>query len=296
MDSGLFAFFLPIALAIMMMGLGLELSIKDFLRVARYPKVIFIALFTQLIVLTSIAFLLCKLLELPPLLSVGLMLLAASPGGATANAFSYIYKGDVALNISITAINSVISCFTLPFIVSLSILHFLGENTEVNIPIEKITQTFLMIFIPVCIGMLIRNTLPNLAQSISKPMRVLTITLLTLIFLIAVVREQSNIISYFANVGIATCLLCFSGLFLGYVIPFLAGVPEKQARACTFEIGIHNTGIAITIALSVLGSTAIAIPAGVYSIFMYVLATLFGFILTRRGSYLIQDRNTEASH
>jgi len=296
MDSGLFAFFLPIALAIMMMGLGLELSIKDFLRVARYPKVIFIALFTQLIVLTSIAFLLCKLLELPPLLSVGLMLLAASPGGATANAFSYIYKGDVALNISITAINSVISCFTLPFIVSLSILHFLGENTEVNIPIEKITQTFLMIFIPVCIGMLIRNTLPNLAQSISKPMRVLTITLLTLIFLIAVVREQSNIISYFANVGIATCLLCFSGLFLGYVIPFLAGVPEKQARACTFEIGIHNTGIAITIALSVLGSTAIAIPAGVYSIFMYVLATLFGFILTRRGSYLIQARNTEASH
>ena len=296
MDSGLFAFFLPIALAIMMMGLGLELSIKDFLRVARYPKVIFIALFTQLIVLTSIAFLLCKLLELPPLLSVGLMLLAASPGGATANAFSYIYKGDVALNISITAINSLISCFTLPFIVSLSILHFLGENTEVNIPIEKITQTFLMIFIPVCIGMLIRNTLPNLAQAISKPMRVLTITLLTLIFLIAVVREQSNIISYFANVGIATCLLCFSGLFLGYVIPFLAGVPEKQARACTFEIGIHNTGIAITIALSVLGSTAIAIPAGVYSIFMYVLATLFGFILTRRGSYLIQDRNTEASH
>ena len=296
MDSGLFAFFLPIALAIMMMGLGLELSIKDFLRVARYPKVIFIALFTQLIVLTSIAFLLCKLLELPPLLSVGLMLLAASPGGATANAFSYIYKGDVALNISITAINSLISCFTLPFIVSLSILHFLGENTEVNIPIEKITQTFLMIFIPVCIGMLIRNTLPNLAQSISKPMRVLTITLLTLIFLIAVVREQSNIISYFANVGIATCLLCFSGLFLGYVIPFLAGVPEKQARACTFEIGIHNTGIAITIALSVLGSTAIAIPAGVYSIFMYVLATLFGFILTRRGSYLIQARNTEASH
>ncbi|MGE8654395.1 MAG: bile acid:sodium symporter family protein [Acinetobacter gandensis] len=296
MDSGLFAFFLPIALAIMMMGLGLELSIKDFLRVARYPKVIFIALFTQLIVLTSIAFLLCKLLELPPLLSVGLMLLAASPGGATANAFSYIYKGDVALNISITAINSLISCFTLPFIVSLSILHFLGENTEVNIPIEKITQTFLMIFIPVCIGMLIRNTLPNLAQAISKPMRLLTITLLTLIFLIAVVREQSNIISYFANVGIATCLLCFSGLFLGYVIPFLAGVPEKQARACTFEIGIHNTGIAITIALSVLGSTAIAIPAGVYTIFMYILATLFGFILTRRGSYLIQARNTEASH
>lgn len=296
MDSGLFAFFLPIALAIMMMGLGLELSIKDFLRVGRYPKVIFIALFTQLILLTGIAFVLCILLELPPLLSVGLMLLAASPGGPTANLFSYIYKGDVALNITLTAINSVISCFTLPFIVNLSILYFLGESTEIGMPIEKITHVFLIIFIPVCLGMLIRNSLPTFAYKFNKPMRMLSIFLLTLIFLVAVLREQSNIITYFASVGIATCLFCFSGLFLGYLIPHLARIPEKQARACTFEIGIHNTSIALTIALSVLESTTIAIPAGVYSIFMYFLATLFGFILTRRGSHLIQKRNPEATH
>ncbi|WP_180117632.1 bile acid:sodium symporter family protein [Acinetobacter sp. YH12096] len=292
MDSGLFAFFLPIALAIMMMGLGLELSVKDFLRVGRYPKVIFIALFTQLILLTSIAFFLCKLLELPPLLSVGLMLLAASPGGPTANLFSYLYKGDVALNISLTAINSVVSCFTLPFIVNLSILHFVGESTSIGMPIDKITHVFLIILIPVCFGMFIRNSLPTIAYHINKPMRMLSIFLLILIFTLAVLREQSNIITYFASVGIATCLLCFSGLFLGYLIPFLAGVPEKQARACTFEIGIHNTSIALTIALSVLENTTVAIPAGVYSIFMYLLATLFGFILTRRGSHLIQQVKT----
>ncbi|WP_180021696.1 MULTISPECIES: bile acid:sodium symporter family protein [unclassified Acinetobacter] len=292
MDSGLFAFFLPIALAIMMMGLGLELSAKDFLRVGRYPKVIFIALFTQLILLTSIAFFLCKLLELPPLLSVGLMLLAASPGGPTANLFSYLYKGDVALNISLTAINSVVSCFTLPFIVNLSILHFVGESTSIGMPIDKITHVFLIILIPVCFGMFIRNSLPTIAYHINKPMRMLSIFLLILIFTLAVLREQSNIITYFASVGIATCLLCFSGLFLGYLIPFLAGVPEKQARACTFEIGIHNTSIALTIALSVLENTTVAIPAGVYSIFMYLLATLFGFILTRRGSHLIQQVKT----
>ncbi|WP_180160316.1 MULTISPECIES: bile acid:sodium symporter family protein [unclassified Acinetobacter] len=292
MDSGLFAFFLPIALAIMMMGLGLELSVKDFLRVGRYPKVIFIALFTQLILLTSIAFFLCKLLELPPLLAVGLMLLAASPGGPTANLFSYLYKGDVALNISLTAINSVVSCFTLPFIVNLSILHFVGESTSIGMPIDKITHVFLIILIPVCFGMFIRNSLPTIAYHINKPMRMLSIFLLILIFTLAVLREQSNIITYFASVGIATCLLCFSGLFLGYLIPFLAGVPEKQARACTFEIGIHNTSIALTIALSVLENTTVAIPAGVYSIFMYLLATLFGFILTRRGSHLIQQVKT----
>ncbi|QOW49940.1 bile acid:sodium symporter family protein [Acinetobacter sp. YH12138] len=292
MDSGLFAFFLPIALAIMMMGLGLELSVKDFLRVGRYPKVIFIALFTQLILLTSIAFFLCKLLELPPLLAVGLMLLAASPGGPTANLFSYLYKGDIALNISLTAINSVVSCFTLPFIVNLSILHFVGESTSIGMPIDKITHVFLIILIPVCFGMFIRNSFPTIAYHINKPMRMLSIFLLILIFTLAVLREQSNIITYFASVGIATCLLCFSGLFLGYLIPFLSGVPEKQARACTFEIGIHNTSIALTIALSVLENTTVAIPAGVYSIFMYLLATLFGFILTRRGSHLIQQVKT----
>ena len=296
MDSGLFAFFLPIALAIMMMGLGLELSVKDFLRIGRYPKAIFIALFTQLILLTGIAFLLCILLELPPLLAVGLMLLAASPGGPTANLFSYIYKGDVALNITLTAINSVISCFTLPFIVNLSILYFLGENTKIGMPIEKITHVFLIIFIPVCLGMLVRNSLPTLAQHVNKPMRILSVSLLSLIFLVAVLREQSNIITYFVSVGIATCLFCFSGLFLGYLMPHLARIPEKQARACTFEIGIHNTSIALTIALSVLESTTIAIPAAVYSIFMYLLAGLFGFILTRRGSHFTQQQNTEITH
>ncbi|MEE1122105.1 MAG: bile acid:sodium symporter family protein, partial [Acinetobacter pseudolwoffii] len=121
MDSGFFNFFLPITLAIMMMGLGLELKIKDFLRLSRYPKVIFIALFTQLVLLTSIAFFICLILDLAPLLAVGLMLLAASPGGPTANLFSYLYKGDVALNITLTAINTIISIFTLPFIINLSL-------------------------------------------------------------------------------------------------------------------------------------------------------------------------------
>ncbi|MGE8562155.1 MAG: bile acid:sodium symporter family protein, partial [Acinetobacter sp.] len=124
MDAGIITILLPLALAIIMIGLGMELTPKDFSRVTKEPKAVLIALFCQLVILVSIAFIICKVLALPPLLAVGLMLLAASPGGSTANLFSYLFKGDIALNITLTAINSVIAAFTLPFIVNFSIQHF----------------------------------------------------------------------------------------------------------------------------------------------------------------------------
>ncbi len=293
MDSGLFAFFLPVTLALMMMGLGLELSIKDFMRVGRYPKVIFLALFTQLIFLVLIAFLICKVLNLHPLLSIGLMLLAASPGGPTANLFSYIFKGDVALNITLTALNSVICTFTLPFIVNLSILHFLGDNTAIGMPIEKIVQVFFIIFIPVCMGMFIRSVIPGLACQLNRPMRLTSIFFLTGIFIYALYREKENVMLYFSDVGVATAIFCFTSLFTGYLVPHLARIPERQARACTFEIGIHNTAITLTIALSVLSNTTIAIPAGVYTIIMYFFALLFGLILMRKSKAPYDQRLDE---
>lgn len=293
MDSGLFTFFLPMALAIMMTGLGLELRVKDFLRVQRHPKVIFLALFTQLIILVLIAFLICILLKLPPLLAVGLMLLAASPGGPTANLISYLFKGDVALNLTLTAINSLICTFTLPFIVNLSIHYFLGEHPKIGMPTEKITQVFLIVFIPVCLGMFIRSIAPNIALRLNRPMRFFSVMFLFLIFFYALYRERLNIVEYFVDIGLATALFCFISLLVGYLIPHLAGVSDRQARACTFEIGIHNTSVAMTIALSVLSSTTIALPAGIYSIFMYVFAFIFGYILTRRP-VLLKEENSKA--
>lgn len=144
MDSGFFSLFLPITLAITMMGLGLQLTVMDFLHVSRYPKVIFIVLFSQLVILTGLTFLICLVLDLPPLLAVGMMLLAASPGGATANLLSYLYKGDVALNITLTAINTIISIFTLPFIMNLSLYYFIGHDTGIGLPLEKMAQVFLI--------------------------------------------------------------------------------------------------------------------------------------------------------
>ena len=148
MNMGIITVLLPLALAIIMIGLGLELTLNDFKRVSKHPKAVLIALFCQLVILVGVAFLLCKVLSLPPLLAVGLMLLAASPGGSTANLFSYLFKGDIALNISLTAINSVVAAITLPLIMNFSILHFMQESQQITLPLSKIVQVFAIIIVP----------------------------------------------------------------------------------------------------------------------------------------------------
>ncbi|WP_151980306.1 bile acid:sodium symporter family protein [Acinetobacter guerrae] len=284
MDSGIITIFLPIALAIIMAGLGLELRPQDFSRVAKHPKAVFLALFCQLVILVGIAFAICKLFSLPPLLAVGVMLLAASPGGPTANLFSYLYKGDIALNITLTAINSVIAAFTLPFIVNLAIQHFIKDGQELGLQFSKVIQVFIIIIVPVCLGMLIRYFSPNIADKLHKPVRTFAVIFLILIIIGAVAKERNNILQYITQVGLATSLFCIVSLLIGYFVPRLFGINRPQARACAFEIGIHNSTLAMTIALTILASTTIAMPAAVYSIFMYVFAAIFGTLLNRYDS------------
>ncbi|ENU26442.1 bile acid:sodium symporter family protein [Acinetobacter modestus] len=281
MDSGLITIFLPIALAIVMAGMGLELTLKDFARVSKHPKAVLIALFCQLILLVGIAFLICKILALPPLLAVGLMLLAASPGGTTANLFSYLYKGDIALNITLTAINAIVAAVFLPFIVNFSILHFMNEGQQVGLQFTKVLQVFLIILVPVCIGMLIRHYAPHLAEKLNRPVRIFAVVFLLIIILGAIIKERSNLVDYIGQIGLATALFCAISLMVGYFVPRILGINSYQARACAFEIGIHNSTLSMTIALTVMASTTIAMPAAVYSIFMYIFATIFGTLITR---------------
>lgn len=281
MDSGLITIFLPIALAIVMAGMGLELTLKDFARVSKHPKAVLIALFCQLILLVGIAFLICKILALPPLLAVGLMLLATSPGGTTANLFSYLYKGDIALNITLTAINAIVAAVFLPFIVNFSILHFMNESQQVGLQFTKVLQVFLIILVPVCIGMLIRHYTPHLAEKLNRPVRIFAVVFLLIIILGAIIKERSNLVDYIGQIGLATALFCAISLMVGYFVPRILGINSYQARACAFEIGIHNSTLAMTIALTIMASTTIAMPAAVYSIFMYIFATIFGTLITR---------------
>lgn len=283
MDSGLITLFLPIALAIVMAGMGLELTLKDFARVTKHPKAVIIALFCQLVLLVGLAFLICKILALPPLLAVGLMLLAASPGGSTANLFSYLYKGDIALNISLTALNALVAALFLPFIVNFAILHFMNEGQHVGLQFSKILQVFLIILVPVAIGMLVRHFAPHLAEKLNRPVRIFAIVFLLIIIAGAIFNERHNLVEYLGQIGFATALFCAISLAVGYFVPRFFGISSYQARACAFEIGIHNSTLAMTIALTIMASTTIAMPAAVYSIFMYIFATIFGILITRFG-------------
>ncbi|MDM1272094.1 bile acid:sodium symporter family protein [Acinetobacter indicus] len=281
MDSGIITVMLPLALAIIMVGLGLELTPKDFARVTKHPKAVLVALFCQLVLLVGIAFLLCKILVLPPLLAVGMMLLAASPGGSTANLFSYLFKGDLALNITLTAINSVIAALTLPIIVNFAIAHFLQADQSIGLQFSKILQVFGIIIVPVIIGMLIRHYAPRLTEKLNKPLRIFAVIFLILIIIGAIVQERHNILNYIGDIGLATALFCISSLVIGYFVPRLFGINSAQARASAFEIGIHNSTLAMTIALTVMASSTVAMPAAVYSIFMYIFAAIFGMLLNR---------------
>lgn len=281
MNQQLIGVLLPLCLAIVMAGLGLELTIRDFLRVKDNPKAIVIALFCQLVVLVGVAFVICKLFSLPPLLAVGMMMLAASPGGATANLFSYLYKGDVALNITLTAVNAIIAAVTFPLIVNAAILHFGGAGQQVGLQFGKAIQVFAIILLPVFIGMIIRHHRPQLAHRLQSAVRRFAVIFLLLIILGAVLAERHNLLNYAQDVGLAVTVFCAMSLLVGYFVPKWLGIKEREARACAFEIGIHNSTLAMTVALTILGSTMMAIPAAMYSIAMYVLGVVFGTMLNR---------------
>ncbi len=281
MDTGLITLALPIALAIIMMGIGLELSLQDFKRVVKYPKAVFIALFCQLVILTAVAFIITQVLHLPPLLAIGMMLLAASPGGSTANLYSYLFKGDVALNISLTALNSIIAVVSLPFIVNLASQYFMPGSEQLSLQFSKIIQVFALVILPVGIGMIIRHFAPLFAKRMNKPVRIFSVIILVLVIIGALLKEKSHILDYIQDVGLATAIFCVASLSIGYMVPRLFNTPVAQARASAFEIGIHNSTLAMTIALSIMANTTVAVPAAVYSIFMFIFGAIFGFIITR---------------
>lgn len=281
MDSALLTVGLPIALAVIMFGLGLSLTPDDFRRVARTPKAVIVALSCQIILLPLVAFALVHLFDLPPLLAVGFMILAASPGGTTANLYSHLFRGDVALNISLTAINSLLAIITLPLITNLALGYFDGADDGVGLQIGKLVQVFAIVLIPVAVGMLVRDRAPDFAARMDKPVRIASAVLLVIVVIGAIAGERENILDYLAEVGIIATLFCALSLTVGYAVPRLLGLGEPQAIASSFEIGIHNSTLAIAMAVTVLESTEMAVPAAVYGVVMFFVAAAFGLLITR---------------
>jgi BASS family bile acid:Na+ symporter len=275
---------LPLALGIIMFGLGLSLTLSDFARVLRYPRAVFVGLAVQTVVLVGVAYGITQVFALPVALAIGMMLLAASPGGATANIFSHLADGDVALNITLTAVNSVLALFWLPFVLNWSLEHFLGAGQYVPPPTQKIVEVAAIILLPVTIGMLVRTYAPRISQLAEKPVRIGSVIVLLALIAVAFAGSGDMLAAHIGTIGLACVAFNVISMTAGYVVPRMARLPQRQATAISMEIGVHNTALAIFVALNVLEQDVMAVPAAVYSLVMFATAGLATWWLRRAAT------------
>lgn len=280
-DNILVTAFLPVALAVVMAGLGLHLTVADFRRVAATPRATVLALAVQLLLLPPVAFALAWVTGLPGELALGLILLAASPGGVTANLFSHLARGDVALNVSLTAVNSLLALVTLPLWTALAMQVFLGAEGAVPPPTRKIVEVAVLVIVPVLLGMGLRAWRPALADAAERPVRLLSSVVLALLIGLAIVSEWDMLVTYAPVVGLACLAFNLISLGAGYSLSRVARLGRPQATAIAFEIGIHNGTLAIFIALEVLQRAGASIAPAVYSVTMYLSAGCFAWWLLR---------------
>ncbi len=272
-----------ICLGLMMFGLGLSLTLADFVRLKAHPKAVVIALSLQLIILPLACYALIVFFNLTPIYAVGLMLLAASPGGISANLFSHLFGGNLAMNISLTAINTVLSIITLPLIANLAIEIFAKTGQIVPLQMSKVVEVIVLILIPVSIGMLARVKAPGFAARMDKPMKIFSALLLLTLMGLTLMREWNALLQYFSHLGPAVLIFNLVSLFAGFYVSRLYGLDKPMATAISYEIGIHNAALAMYIGMKVLNNPGLALPSAIYSASMLIVGAIFGFLVLGRG-------------
>ncbi len=275
--------FLPLALAVIMFGMGLSLRFGDFKRILIYPKAVAIGLFNQIILLPLVAFGLIKVFGLQTELAVGLMILAACPGGATSNLITHLAKGDSALSITLTAFSSLITVLTIPFIVNFAILYFIpdGEAQQLNVFGTVISVIFITI-IPVAIGMMVLKKAPQLAKKWDAPFRKISAIFFVLVVLAAIIKERENLVSHFVEAGPVALALNLATLGLGYFAGKILGLSKKQSTTIAIESGIQNGTLGITVAATLLVNSTMVIPSVIYGLLMFGTAALIIFFGNRK--------------
>ncbi len=274
---------LPVSLFIIMFGMGLSLRLADFYRVLKQPKAAMIGICAQMLVLPVIAFVIAVLYKLPAELAVGLMIIAFAPGGATSNMFSNLAKGDVALSISLTAVVSVITPFTIPLLTYLSMEYFLGDAQAFELPLLKtILQLLVITVIPVAIGMFIFSKWQTVANKMEPTIRVFSVLFLLLIVIAIIVKNKAQMLDFFVQTGTATLTLNLLVLVLGYGLAKLFRLEKAQAVAISFEVGIQNGTLALMVAGTLIGNSTMMIPAVTYSILMFCTGFGFGRLVNNR--------------
>jgi BASS family bile acid:Na+ symporter len=286
-SSSLTAVFLPLALFIIMLGMGLGLTPDDFKRILVEPKAVILGLVAQLIMLPMVGFMLAAIFPLTPELAVGLVILAACPGGPTSNLITYLAKGNVALSITLTALSSLITVVTIPLLVNLAMQTFLGAATPLRLPfLTTVLQIAVITLVPVSLGMVLHNRAPGLAASLEPWVKRLSLFFLGLIIVGLLVKERANVGGYFAQVGWVTFALIIITMGLGYGIATLARLNVPSATAITIEVGLQNGTFAIAIASAptFLNSPPMAIPAAIYSLWMFAVTGIFAWWMQRQPS------------
>ena len=271
---------MPIALAFIMFALGLGLTGADFLRVLKQPKDFFVGAISQIILLPVIAFILVKIWPISPELAIGVMIIAAAPGGVTSNILTSFARGDVALSISLTAIISLLSVITVPFIIVTS-LGFLGsEIVAQNISLTTMAiSMFLIVTVPVIIGIIFRRFASNAAIKFEPIAKKISIILFVIVLLGAILAEKDNIVSYFADAGLITLALNVIMMIVAFYVAKLLGTGNAQKKCIAIECGLQNGTLAIFVGTTLFGGGAFVIPAATYSLIMFATSLIFAFLV-----------------
>jgi len=272
--------FLPIALAIIMFSMGITLTWANFKRVFTQPKAFFMGLFSQMILLPVVAFVIAWAFKMDPVLSVGLMILACCPGGVTSNILTYYAKGDTALSISMTAIISIISVFTIPFIANWSMAYFMESNTYTALPVGKtIMGVFVVTTLPILIGMWVKSKFPTWTNKMMKLVTNMAAVLFFVVLAGAILKEKANIIPYFVQAGWACVALCGTMMIIAYKIPRMMNLGYKESVAISMECGLQNGTLAIFVTMTILGNSMMMIPGAIYSLIMFPIVGFASIVL-----------------
>ncbi|ODU00994.1 MAG: bile acid:sodium symporter [Pseudonocardia sp. SCN 72-86] len=264
-----------------MFGLGLSLTVADFARVLTAPRAVLVTLICQMIVLPLIVFGLVVAFRIGPDLAIGMMVLVVSPGGATANVFSHLARADVALNVTVTAVNSVLAMITLPFVVVFSVQFFAGTEASIGLQLDKLVQVVAIVLVPVALGMIVRWRWPAFAERMERPVRIAAVVAVFLAIIAAILQQLDQFLDGLVAIGLLCLLVSVLSLTIGYTVPRLARIEHRQAVAAAMEIGIHNAVLAITVLVTVLDNPAAALAPAMYGVLMYIPAAIFVRLVVR---------------
>jgi len=274
----------PIILALIMLGLGLGLKIDDFTRVIKTPKDFFVGFFSQLIILPLVAYLLIIILKVPPEIAIGVMIIAAAPGGVTSNILTKFANGDVALSISLTAVISLISIITVPLIIFTSADLFGITDISQNISMTGIAlKMFLVVTVPVILGMIIRKFAENFVNSKIQIFEKLNIILFVIFFIAAFYEERESFIDFLMQAGFITFILNITMMIVAYYLgkTFASGI--KQQKCIALECGLQNGTLAIFVSTQIFGTDIVYItPTAAYALIMYITGFIFVFLLKNK--------------